>query len=78
MAAEKAKTATAALQVKGMHCGSCEMLITDALTDMGVSDVKASHKEGSVKVAFNTGKVNLDEIKNAIEKEGYEVVGTDV
>ncbi len=62
------------LYVEGMHCKSCEMLVEDALEELGVEKTEVSHKEGTVKVTFNEEKVSLGEIKKAIKGEGYEVM----
>ena len=63
--------------VGGMHCRSCEMLIVDALKEMGVKSAKADHKKGAVVVAFDEKKVGTEEIRKAIQKEGYEKVRID-
>lgn len=48
------------------------MLVADGLGDLkGINDVKASHEKGTVTVDFDESKVTLDNIKKAIEKEGY-------
>ena len=61
--------------VEGMHCTSCEMLISDSLTEIdGVSNVEVSHKKGFVKVAFDDSKIREDDIIKVIEKEGYKVL----
>lgn len=58
--------------VKGMHCGSCEMLVKEDLLDIdGVVEVKADHKSGDVEVSHEG--VNLDVVKKAIEDLGYKV-----
>lgn len=65
---------TITTNVKGMHCTSCEVLITDALKDTGaVSDVKISHKTGQAKVTFDEKKIDEKKIKSLIEGEGYTV-----
>ncbi|VVB53631.1 Heavy-metal-associated domain protein [uncultured archaeon] len=62
------------LEVKGMHCHSCEMLIEDSLAEVaGVRKVKADHKAGLVRITADDS-VNLNAVKKAIVKEGYEVV----
>jgi copper chaperone CopZ len=61
------------LVVLGMHCRSCEMLIKEALTDLGATDVVVSQKEESVKVTFDDTKLKESEIITAIENEGYTV-----
>ncbi len=60
------------LNVKGMHCKSCEMLIKDALQDEGVkANVNVSKAE--VNVDFDDSKIKLEKIKSIIKKEGYKV-----
>ena len=62
------------LKVKGMHCKSCDMLVTDELGEIpGVSGIEASHKTGIVK--FNAeDSVNIEVVKKKIRELGYEVV----
>ncbi|MFH1917465.1 MAG: heavy-metal-associated domain-containing protein [Nanoarchaeota archaeon] len=57
--------------VKGMHCTSCEMLITDALQEAGAEKVIADHKKGIVKVA---GSLPDSKVTAVIKNEGYTVV----
>ena len=60
------------LDIKGMHCRSCEMLIKDVLEEMDIkSDI--SHEMGTVTVVFDENKITKEQIKEAIVKEGYEV-----
>ena len=60
------------LNVKGMHCKSCEMLINDALQDEGVKS-QVNVKKGEVVVDFDESKIKLEKIKSIIKKEGYNV-----
>jgi len=61
-------------RVKGMHCKSCEMLITDSLEEAGgVNKVTASHAKGLVTVDFDDKKIGEERIKSIIRNEGYEV-----
>ncbi len=63
---------TTTIPVEGMHCNSCETLISEGVSELpGVSDVRASHKDGKVTVTFEEGKTTLDDIRSAIRKEGY-------
>jgi len=62
------------IKVKGMHCKSCELLITDSLNDLGV-EAEADYKKGEVSVEFDPGKVTLKQIHKAIEENDYEVMG---
>ncbi|HLC96175.1 MAG TPA: heavy-metal-associated domain-containing protein [Candidatus Nanoarchaeia archaeon] len=60
--------------VSGMHCPSCEILITDSLMETpGVANAAASEKAGTVDVEFDEKKVNESKIKDIIKKEGYRV-----
>ena len=62
------------LNVKGMHCGSCEMLIKDSLEETeGIEKVEVSHKSGEVNIDFDESKVNEHKIKEIIKNEGYKV-----
>lgn len=60
------------LNVKGMHCSSCEKLIQMALEDIGVK-ARADNRKGIVSVEFDSSKLSMKKIKEAIEKEGYRV-----
>ena len=63
------------IKVEGMHCNSCNLLIEDSVSEIkGVREVKADFNSGIVKVKFEGNDV-LEKTKNAIEKEGYRVVG---
>jgi copper chaperone CopZ len=62
----------AKINVKRMHCTSCEMLIKDALEDKGVT-AKASRETNTVDVNFDEKKISLKEIKAEIKKQGFEV-----
>jgi len=60
--------------VKGMHCQSCEILVTDELKEIkGIKDAIASHKKGTITVTLNPDLVSNDQIKKIIKKQGYEV-----
>jgi copper chaperone CopZ len=60
------------LNVKGMHCSSCEMLIKSSLEDVGARNIIVSAKEGTV--CCNLAKsVSEDDIKKIIRDEGFEV-----
>jgi copper chaperone len=62
------------LQVSGMNCGGCEMLIREALEELdGVVAAEASHRTGVVAVDYDPAKVTIDAITAAIEAEGFKV-----
>ena len=60
------------LNVEGMHCSSCEMLVNDALEEIGAKS-KANSKSGIVEVEFDESKIDEIEVINTIKKEGYKV-----
>ncbi|MEK6937217.1 MAG: heavy-metal-associated domain-containing protein [Nanoarchaeota archaeon] len=60
------------LNIKGMHCKSCEELIKEDLQDMNVK-ADVDHKTGILNIEFDENKTKLDNIKEAIKKLGYKV-----
>jgi Cu+-exporting ATPase len=61
------------LEVVGMHCQSCEMLIKDELGDLkGLSDIQISHKEGVATMRMDPKTVSVSDILKAIKHAGYE------
>lgn len=59
------------LEIGGIHCKSCEMIIEDALIGLGVEGM--SFRGNKLKVLFDEKKLTFDQIKQAIRKEGYKV-----
>ena len=60
------------LNVKGMHCQSCEALVREDLGDIsGVKAVDADHKMGTVKLKYE-GALDFAKVKSAIAALGYE------
>lgn len=65
---------TITIQVEGMSCQHCAKAVEGALNALdGVENAKVSLEKGSVEVQFNSGKVNRDTMKAAIEGQGYDV-----
>jgi copper chaperone len=63
------------LNVEGMSCSHCVNAVTKAVTALsGVSGVNVSLEEKTVTVDYDADHVSLDDIKEAIEEEGYDVV----
>jgi copper chaperone CopZ len=63
------------LKVSGMHCRSCEMLLSDLISEItGVEKVSADSKKGTVTVSLRDPAA-LEDVKKTVEKEGYNVVG---
>jgi len=60
------------LKVQGMSCQHCVNSIEGALKEIGVSG-KVNLKGESVDVMFDEQKVSLDQIKEVIEEQGYDV-----
>ena len=59
------------IKISGMHCTSCEMLITDAVNEVkGAKLLSIDHKSGMAKVSYDSD-ATLGKIKEAIRKEGY-------
>jgi len=61
------------LKVSGMHCKSCEVLLKDALVELGVKECSADHVSGRVVVVFDESKLDIGRIAGVIKKEGYKV-----
>ncbi|HWO76761.1 MAG TPA: copper chaperone CopZ [Bacillus sp. (in: firmicutes)] len=62
------------LDVKGMSCGHCVRAIEGAVGGLnGVEKVAVALEEGKVEVEFSPDKVTIEQIKEAIDEEGYEV-----
>ena len=62
------------LNVKGMSCGHCVKAIEGSVGVLdGVDRVNVDLKAGKVDVTFNNEKVSLEEIKEAIDDQGYDV-----
>ena len=59
------------LDVEGMHCNACKMLIEDEVSEVeGVDKVKVDVKKGTVAIA---GKPDVDKVKRAIVELGYKI-----
>lgn len=62
------------LKISGMHCHSCEILLSEAIGDAGVKVLSASHEKGEIVVDL-ASEEKLSLVKKAIEGEGYKLVG---
>lgn len=63
------------LNVQGMSCMHCVMSIKKGVGELqGIENVDVSLQEGKVAVTFDPNSTNIDEIKEAIEDVGYDVV----
>lgn len=62
------------LQVQGMSCGHCVNSIEGSVGNLnGVKSVKAHLDKSSVDVEFDANTVSIEEIKNEVEEQGYDV-----
>jgi copper chaperone len=69
-------TTDTTLQVPEVHCDHCKTSLEGAVGDLaGVSRVEVSVPDATIDVSFDEGSVDLDDIKKAIEEQGYAVFG---
>ncbi|QQK80062.1 copper chaperone CopZ [Salicibibacter cibi] len=62
------------LNVQGMSCDHCVHSIEGNVGDLnGVNHVKVHLSDENVEVSFDPSKVDLKEITEVIEEQGYEV-----
>ena len=65
------------LIVNGMMCGGCENRVKNAIKNIeGVENVTADHNTGKV-IVISDNEVSEENIKEALEDIGYEVVKED-
>lgn len=60
------------LKISGMHCKSCEVLISDALLEAGAKKVAVDSKKSIATIEFDES-LSEEKIKQIIRKEGYQV-----
>ncbi len=62
------------LDVRGMTCGHCKMSVEGALKGLdGVEAVQVDLETGKVEVTYDEAKVSVEDMKNAVEDQGYDV-----
>lgn len=65
---------TKTLDVRGMTCGHCKMSVEGALKGLdGVSAVDVDLNAGKVEVTYDETKVSLENMKETVEDQGYDV-----
>ena len=65
---------TKSLDVKGMTCGHCKMSVEGALNKLdGVTAAEVDLGSGKVVVTYDETKISLDNMKEAVEDQGYDV-----
>lgn len=63
------------LKVEGMSCSHCVSAVEGALKKLpGVDDAAVSLEQKKVDVSYDGSKVTVDQMKEAIEDQGYDVV----
>lgn len=61
------------LDIKGMHCLSCEMLIKDELISLpGIKHVSVDHKTGKATISTSSGQPTDQAIIEAVKNAGYQ------
>jgi copper chaperone len=61
------------LKVSGMSCGHCVSSVQKAVEEAGASG-KVDLASGQVEVSYDTAKVSLEQIRAAIEEQGYDIL----
>lgn len=62
---------TTTITINGMHCASCETLLSEVLEEIdGVDSATVSYKDGAATVTHKD-IVSERQLRNAIEAEGY-------
>jgi len=65
-------TTTHVFRVEGMHCGSCALLIDDALEDLpGVHATRTTRKRGLSTVELDVDVTSAEDVLKAIAELGY-------
>ena len=63
------------LQILGMHCPACVQRIENGLSKLdGIREAKVNLASKEAIVRFNSDKTNIEKIKAAIKRTGYEAV----
>jgi copper chaperone CopZ len=64
------------IDIEGMTCTGCENTIKGGISELeGIVEVTASHVDGNATVKYDKSRASIDQMKGAIEKKGYTVVG---
>jgi copper chaperone CopZ len=60
------------IEIQGMHCASCEMLIKDVLEETnGVANAQVSRAHSNAMIEFDEKTVTKDQLCKLIKAEGY-------
>jgi copper chaperone len=61
------------LKVEGMSCSHCVQAVEGALREIGAKG-EVDLESGTVQVEYDNARLSLQQIKDAIEEQGYTVV----
>ena len=62
------------LAVQGMSCGHCVKAVESSVGSLaGIESVNVNLADAQVTVTFDSAQVTVDQIKETIEEEGYDV-----
>ena len=62
--------------IEGMTCNGCERTVQKVISNIeGVSSAKADLASSTVAVEYDSAKVKIDTIKEAVNRVGYKFVG---
>ncbi|WP_411955582.1 copper chaperone CopZ [Alkalibacillus sp. S2W] len=63
------------LKVQGMSCGHCKQAVQGALKELdGIASVEVNLDTGNVDVTYDEDTVGKEEMEEAIEEQGYDVL----
>lgn len=58
-----------------MHCGSCALLVENAVKKLsGIETVNVNFGTSKASIQYDESQISLDQIKKTIKSAGYEVV----
>lgn len=64
---------TCSLQIHGMHCSGCELVIENAVSELpGIIEVKANYLEDEARIRFDDTGTSIANIIARINKNGYQ------
>lgn len=62
------------LPIKGMHCTSCEILISNEICKVpGVTSVKVNHRKGQAEINYKGDPISSSKLQEAVRAAGYDV-----
>ncbi|MBI5390667.1 heavy-metal-associated domain-containing protein [Candidatus Woesearchaeota archaeon] len=63
---------TVTLKIKGMHCKSCGVLVSEEVKEIkGIGDVKVDVPEGKATITYDEKTAKPEQLIAAVKKAGY-------